>query len=297
MIINSGTLTTLYTAFSTAFQGGFGATPTSYQRVAQVVPSATRSNEYGWMGQIPRVREWLGPRVAQNISTSNYTVRNRDFELTVAVDRNDIEDDNIGIYNPLFSELGRSAAAFPDELLWPLLPAGFSTNCYDGQFFFDSDHPVLDANGVTQSQSNTGGGAGTAWYLFDVSRMMKPLIFQTRKPMSQLIRKDQDSDQNVFDRKEYIYGIDGRCNVAYGFWQLAYGSRQTLDAAAYATARAAMMGRRGDFDRPLGITPNLMVVPASLESAARAILSADTLSTGGANVWYQTAELLVVPWL
>ena len=297
MIINSGTLNTLYTGFSTAFQGGFGATPTMYRRVAQVVPSTTRSNEYGWMGQLPRVREWLGDRVVQNISTSAYTIRNRDFEMTVGVNRNDIEDDNIGLYSAMFQELGRAAAAFPDELLWPLLPAGFSTVCYDGQFFFDTDHPVLDANGVAQSQSNTGGGGGTGWYLLDVSRMMRPFIFQERKPMSQLIRKDMAEDENVFHRKEFIYGTDGRANVGYGFWQLAYGSRQTLDAAAYAAARAAMTGRRGDYDRPLGIMPNLLVVPPSLEAAARAIVEADTLATGGANIWYKTAELLVVPWL
>ena len=297
MIINSGALNTLYTGFSTAFQGGFGATPTMYRRVAQVVPSSTRSNEYGWMGQLPRVREWLGDRVVQNIATSAYTIRNRDFEMTVGVGRNEIEDDNIGLYSAMFTELGRAAAAWPDELLWPLLPAGFSTVCYDGQFFFDSDHPVLDANGVPQSQSNTGGGGGTGWYLFDVSRMMRPFIFQERKPMSQLIRKDQATDDNVFDRKEFIYGADGRANVGYGFWQLAYGSRQTLDAAAYAAARAAMTGRRGDYDRPLGIMPNLLVVPASLEAAARAIVEADTLSGGGANIWYKSAELLVVPWL
>lgn len=297
MIINSGALNTLYTGFSTAFAGGFGATPSQYQRVAQVVPSTTRSNEYGWMGQIPRVREWLGDRVVQNISTSAYTIRNRDFELTVGVKRNDIEDDNIGIYGPMFQELGRSAAAFPDELLWPLVASGFATNCYDGQYFFDTDHPVLDANGVAQSQSNTGGGSGTAWYLFDTSRMMKPFIFQNRKSMDQLIRKDQATDDNVFDRAEYVYGVDGRCNVGFGFWQLAYGSKQTLDAAAYATARTNIMGRKGDYDRPLGLMPNLLVVPPSLEGAGRDILESDTLSTGGRNKWYRTAELLVVPWL
>ncbi len=86
-------------------------------------------------------------------------------------------------------------------------------------------------------------------------------------------------------------------NVGYGFWQLAYGSKQTLDATNYAAARAAMTGRRGDYDRPLGIMPNVLVVPASLEGAGRALIEADTLSTGGKNIWYRSAELLVVPWL
>lgn len=297
MIINGGTLNTLYTGFSTAFAGGFGATSSHYQRVAQVVPSTTRANEYGWMGQIPRVREWIGDRVVQNISTSAYTIRNRNFELTVGVKRDDIEDDNIGIYATMFAEIGRAAGAFPDELLWPLVAAGFATACYDGQYFFDTDHPVLDANGVAQSQSNTGGGAGTAWYLFDTNRMMKPFIFQERRAMGSLVRKDQQNDDNVFDKGEFVYGVEGRFNVGYGFWQLAYGSKQTLDAAAYAAARQNIMGRTGDYARPLGLMPNLLVVPPSLEDAGRDILEADTLSGGGRNKWYKTAELLVVPWL
>lgn len=297
MIVNSGTLNTLYTGFSTAFAGGLGATPSHYRQVAQVVSSTTRSNEYGWMGQLPRVREWLGDRVVQNISTSAYTIRNRKFELTVGVKGDDIRDDNIGLYSPLFQELGRSAGAFPDELLFPLFAAGFSTACYDGQYFFDSDHPVLDENGVAQSQSNTGGGSGTAWFLLDTTRMMRPFIYQERKSMSQLIRKDQEDDEKVFDKDEFVYGTDGRCNVGYGFWQLAFGSKVTLDASGYEAARSAMTGRKGDYGRPLGITPNLLVVPSTLEGAGRRLLKSQVDAAGASNPWFGSAELLVVPWL
>ncbi|WP_261945385.1 Mu-like prophage major head subunit gpT family protein [Paenibacillus melissococcoides] len=37
------------------------------------------------------------------------------------MDRNDIEDDTIGLYNPIVQDMGQSAAAHPDELVFGLL--------------------------------------------------------------------------------------------------------------------------------------------------------------------------------
>lgn len=88
-----------------------------------------------------------------------------------------------------------------------------------------------------------------------------------------------------------------RCNVGFGLWQLAFGSKQPLDRVGYAAARAAMMAFKGDQGRPLGVRPTLLVVPPSLEGAARDIIVADTLDGGGTNPWKGSAELVVTPWL
>lgn len=298
MLLNSSSLTSLYTGFSTAFQGGFSGVTPQYGRVAQTVPSSTRSNEYGWLGQIPRIREWLGDRVVNNLATHSYTIKNKSFESTVAVDRDDIDDDNIGIYSPLFAELGSNSATFPDELVWALLKSGFSTPCYDGQYYFDTDHPVLAEDGQTVvSVSNSGGGAGDPWFLMDASRAIKPIIYQQRRPFSNLVRMDAPTDEVVFSRKEYRYGIDGRCNVGFGFWQLAYGSRQALDATSYESARVALQTMKGDQGRPLNIRPTLLVVPPALEGVGRKLLNNDLTTGGETNAWKGSAELLVVPWL
>ena len=78
------------------------------------------------------------------------------------------------------------------------------------------------------------------------------------------------------------------------FWLRA---EQTLNAANYATARAALQGMKGDYGRPLGIMPKLLVVPPALESAGRKILNSEYAAGGKTNEWKGTAELLVVPWL
>ncbi|GLK85692.1 Mu-like prophage major head subunit gpT family protein [Ancylobacter defluvii] len=296
MIINRANLSNLYVGFNAAFQRGLGQAAPMWERIATRVTSTTKTEEYGWIGKIPNMREWIGDRQVQNLSNSGYSVTNKDFELTIGVDRNDIEDDTLGIYSPLFEEMGRSSGANYDQLSWALLKAGFATPCYDKQYFFDTDHPVLDENGKVISVANTDGGAGTPWFLVDNSRALKPLLLQVRKNI-QLVRKDREDDDNVFERKQFLYGVDGRHNVGFGFWQFAWGSKQTLNAANYAIARAGLSGMKGDYGRPLGLMPKLLIVPPALESAGRKLLNSENAAGGETNEWKGTAELLVVPWL
>ena len=296
MLVNAANLDSLRVGFKTTFQNGLSQASTAYQRIATVVPSSQKEQKYGWLGKIPNVREWVGARAVQNLQQHDYAIKEKALELTLSVDKDDIETDTLGIYTPLFTEMGLSTGAKWDQMVFQQLKDGFSTNCYDGQFFFDTDHPVLDEKGNPTSVANTDGGSGTAWFLLDVSRAVKPIILQKRRDF-QFDSLDKRDDTNVFMNKEFIYGADARANTGYGFWQMAWGSKQTLNATSYAAARAALMGMKGDYGRPLGITPNLLVVPPSLESAARKLLNSEYASGGETNEWKDTAELLIVPWL
>jgi phage major head subunit gpT-like protein len=296
MLVNAANLDSLRVGFKATFQRGLGQSSTAYQRIATVVPASTKEQKYGWLGRVPNVREWIGARAVQNLMQADYSIREKALELTIAVDRDDIETDNLGIYGPMFEEMGQSTGAQWDLMCFAQLKAGFAANCYDGQFFFDTDHPVLDENGVMTTVANTDGGAGTPWFLLDVSRSLKPVILQKRKDF-QFTAMDAPTDQNVFMNKEFIYGSDARANTGYGFWQMAWGSKQALNAANYAVARAALSGMKGDYGRPLGLMPNLLVVPPALESAARKLLNSEYAAGGETNEWKGTAELLVVPWL
>ncbi|EQB31979.1 Mu-like prophage major head subunit gpT family protein [Sphingobium ummariense] len=299
MELNRGNLQLLGTAFSGLFRGGLGMAPPQYLEVATVVPSSTGKNEYGWLNQIRGMREWLGDRVLNQITQSDYVIKNKDWEDTIEVERNDIEDDNLGQYNMLFTEMGRATAAHPNELVYGLLKAGFSTPCYDGQYYFDTDHPVLDAAGNVTSVANTDGGSGTPWFLIDTSRVMKPIIFQDRKK-PQFVAKDNLNDENAFWRKKFVYGVDARYNVGFGFWQFAWGSKQTLNAANYATAMAALGSMKGDYGRPLGLLTGeapLLVFPPSLESNARTLIINENDAAGATNPWKGSARLFKTAWL
>jgi phage major head subunit gpT-like protein len=303
MLINSGGLATLFNGYKASFNKGFAGAPTAYRRVSTIVPSSTREETYGWLGQFPKMREWVGDRVAKNLAAHSYKIANRDFEQTITVPRNDIEDDQYGVFGPLFEEMGRSAAEMPDELVFSLLKSGLETVCYDGRYFFDVDHPVRSGS-KSVAVSNFQGGTGDPWFLLDCSRPLKPMIFQERRALGRLGRKDKDDDENAFWRKEFVYGSDGRCNAGFGLWQLAHASRQPLTAENYEAARQSMMALRGDEGRPLGVKPDTLVCGSALEGAAMRLLNNGTrIEMAGAspvavqNEWANTAKPIVTAWL
>ncbi len=267
-IITPALLSGLRTGFSKAFQDALTNTPTDWEKVATRVPSSAASNTYGWLGQFPALREWVGDRVLKDMAAQAYQVQNKLYEGTVAVKRTDIEDDNVGVYTPLFAEMGRAAKAHADQLVFGLLAAGETTTCYDGQNFFDTDHPVypnVDGTGTATLVSNLQAGTGPAWYLLDTSRALKPLIFQERTT-PELDALTSTQDEMVFMSDTYRYGVRYRCNAGFGFWQLAYKSKAALDAANFNAAVAAMMQAKADGGRPLGVKPTTLVVPPSLRA-------------------------------
>lgn len=296
MDITKEKLESLYHNFNTAFNDGFKDAPTYWQRVATLIPSVSSFEDYGWLGQVPGVREWIGDRVINALAAHKYSITNKNYELTISVDRQKIEDGHEGIYSPLFEMMGDSAAKHPDEMVFSLLPDGFSTACYDGQYFFDTDHPVVQADGTTASVSNMQTGAGNPWFLLDTSRPLKPLIFQQRKK-PEFAALDDPSDPNVFMAGNYLYGVESRDNVGFGFWQMAFGSKAALTVPNFESARGAVTSFKKDYGMPLAIRPDLLVCGTSNESAARLIVDAMLSEGGGSNIWYKSVDLLVVPWL
>lgn len=296
MIINSTSLAGLFSGFSTSFNKGFTGAESQYQQIAMVAPSQSRDTTYAWLGQLPRLREWLGDRRIKSIAASGYKIVNKNFESTVEVPANDIKDDQYGVYGPMIEDLGRAAAELPDEMIFALLASGFTSPCYDGQNFFDAEHVGYNQAGEEIVVSNMAAGAGAAWYLLDTSRPIRPLIYQEREAYK-LVGMTDPAAPNVFLQDKYLYGVQGRSNAGFGLWQLAYASKEALTVESYAAARAAMSAFRGDEGRLLGIRPDTLVVPTSMETAGRTVINATLTAEGGSNIWAGTAKLIVSPWL
>ncbi|WP_312938876.1 Mu-like prophage major head subunit gpT family protein [Oscillibacter sp.] len=290
MLINPQSLRGIYVAYNTLFNKMFQAQKPIYEQVATIVPSTTDTETYAWLGDMPGMREWIGDREIQNLSASDYSIKNKDFESTIGVPRNAIEDDKLGIYNPSVQMLAQSAAMHPDKLIFDLLGNGFTEKCYDGEAFFSTNHkvgkqkvsnkdtakltmkayiaartaimsmtnskgeplglvpdtlvvpPALDAaardilvadviNGTRNTMVGTAkplvaprlAGHDTSWFLLCTSMPIKPLIYQKRTA-AKFVSLTAETDENVFMKKVFIYGVDYRGNAGYGFWQMAYGS-------------------------------------------------------------------------
>ena len=306
MIINRTNLDTLFKAYNGAFrQGLIGQQANSmYAQVAMETTSSTAAEVYPWLGKVPGMKEWLGERVVENLTQHTFEIRNKDFEDTIAVHRNSIEDDQYGVYAPMFQALGEAVMAHYDELVWPLLKNGAKTLCYDGQNFFDTDHPVRGVGTAKNFYGATGGNGDPAnaikWYLMDLRRTFKPIVLQIRKRADNIVRKDRPDDENVFTRKEFIYGVDCRDNVGFGLWQMAAACTADLTAANLQPVYSAMEGLKGDEGRPLGLKPTHVFVAPSQRAAAYKLLKSELIIDGGeavTNVYRDWAEIVVVPWL
>lgn len=298
-LITPAFISAIFVGFRAEFKAVFNSTPSDWARAATLVPSASRYNVYGWLGQFPQFREWVGERVVRDMKAHGYSITNKTYESTVSVSRVDIEDDQVGIFKPLFGEMGRAAKVFPDEQVFGLLAQGNALSCYDGQNFFDTDHPVypnVDGTGVPVSVSNYADGAGPAWYLLDDSRSLKPIIFQERTKPELTFMTDLH-DEAVFMKDEFRFGIRYRCNAGFGFWQLAYCSRQPLTSENFNAAYAAVSSYKADGGRPLGIKPTLLVVPPTLRVKAHEVALTDRLANGADNPNKGLCEVLVTPWL
>ena len=297
MLINQSSLDLVFKGFQSVYTDAHLAVPKYADQVAMKVGSSGHDETYGWMGQFPMMREWLGPRVVNNLKASSFTIVNRSFESTIAVKRNDISDDRLGVFKPMFQQMGHLAAQHPEELVFGILRDGFLNKCHDGEFFFDVDHPTLDLAGAPATYSNMQAGAGPAWFLLDTSQGIKPLVWQEREPYT-FETVDQGEDIHVFSNDEFLFGIRARVNAGYGLPQLAFGSKAALTPANYAAARAAMMGFRSDQGRILGIRPTALVVPPALESDALSLLNTE-IAVGGAssNPWKGTASLIITPFV
>lgn len=141
MLFISQTLKSLNVGFQTIFQKAFTEVTNDWQDLATIVPSSTSEETYGWLGNFPTMREWIGERLIQNLSTYDYSIKNKKYEMTVAVKRDDIEDDKIGIYTPLVQTMGQEAANYPADVIYGLLINGTKNKCFDGKPFFTTDHP------------------------------------------------------------------------------------------------------------------------------------------------------------
>jgi len=295
MQITAPVLLALQQGFNAAFLQGLGAVKSTLDLVAMRVPSTADTENYGWMKELPGMREWVGQRVINNLEASAAQLKNKTYEHTIGVKRENIEDDKLGIYTPMLSMQGEVVARHPDELVWGLLPVGFSTTGFDGQYFFDTDHVGYTAAGAETAYSNTGGGAGAPWFLMDLSRaFMKPLIFQERKK-AEFVALTRPDSEHVFMNKEFLYGADARYVAGFGFHQLAYGSKATLDAAAFVAGRLAMETQRRPDGSVIGVTATHLVCGPSRRAEAEAVLMKEYLASGESNTNYKAVNLLVDP--
>ncbi|MTG04125.1 Mu-like prophage major head subunit gpT family protein [Klebsiella pneumoniae] len=83
-------------AFNVKFEQGTKAYQPSHVQLANEVPSSSGSNAYGFLEEFPEIKEWLADRQLKELSTQDYILKNKTFESSISIKREDFEDNDYG---------------------------------------------------------------------------------------------------------------------------------------------------------------------------------------------------------
>lgn len=306
MDINFANMSDLNRTVVAAFRDEFEKAPeVEWPQIATRITSGSSSNLYPFLKSTGGMQEWLGEATFDQLASGRYAIDNRKFQKGIEADRDQIADDGdggAGLYSSAARIAANACASHPDELvIGEALANGEVTLCHDGQPFFDASHPNQNDDGGTQS--NLMGGAGTAWYLMDVSRPLKPLIYQVREEL----RIDPLADltnAKSFTSHKFYWNAWLRDAAGYGVWWTAVKSQQTLDEAGFVAARARLEGfhigvkdKLVDAYRPARNKATLLVVPFSLRDTASKLLGQEKLASGEDNYLRNAVPIMVSRYL
>ncbi len=119
--------------------------------VSNMFDSDQASETYAFLGQSPAMREWVGGRQAKGLSAGSLILTNRHYEATLEIAVRDARRDKTSQIAARVQEFADRAITHWASLLSTLLLNGASSLCYDGQYYFDTDHSEGDSG--TQSNS------------------------------------------------------------------------------------------------------------------------------------------------
>ena len=105
--VTSEVLHALTTCLSAAYTRGLSGVTPQWQRIASEIPSSSASNTYGWMKDLPEIKEWVSARQMATLDGYGYTLANKTWESSIRVKREHIEDDQIGQYSIIAERYGR----------------------------------------------------------------------------------------------------------------------------------------------------------------------------------------------
>ncbi|MFX5298752.1 Mu-like prophage major head subunit gpT family protein [Acinetobacter baumannii] len=236
MIVNGANLNAIFLNLNKVFNQTFNDVPVEYPSIAMVVPSNGAYVDYRWLANFPQMKEWIGKKHITKLAEYDYVIRNKDYAATIEVRRNDIEDDQIGIYKPQAESAAWSAKQHPDELVFEAVNKAFTAKCYDGQPMISGSHKVgklTFSNKGTKKLSIASLAAAQASYGVARTTMMKFKDESGRplnvKPNILLVPPAQEDVANALmtvDRLE-----DGKPNPYKGTAKVQVSTRLTDDDA------------------------------------------------------------------
>lgn len=194
--------------------------------------STSKSEKYGWLGAVPQLKKWVDERVLRGLKSFDYEIVNEDYEATLEVDRNALEDDQMGAIKIRIGDLAKRAKTHPWKLLVELIMNGETKLCYDGQAFFSASHQEGDSGVLTNIVTGTGSSVSQVMADFISARaLMQSFKDDQGEPYNegelQLVVVAHPSMRGVFDQVFTANLINNTTNTLVGAAKVIYTSRFT----------------------------------------------------------------------
>ncbi len=283
----------LQVTMSAAYTKGLSAAKPQWSMVATRVPCAGAANFYGWLKDLPGITEWVGDRQLADMGKHGYSIENKTWESSISISRDEVDDNQIGQYSVIAQNYGDQVAYFPDTLVYPLLVAGFTELCYDGQPYFDTDHPLetTPASTFPNVIGDPATDTGEPWFLIDDTKVLKPIVYQERRPF--VFKNMNPTEEYTWFNNKYAAGVDGRCAAGFSFPQLAIGSKAALNETNYAEAKKLLRKMKKVDGTPIGVRPTKLIVGPNNEAAAKKLIETMLKDGGDSNIYYKDVEIVV----
>ena len=144
MLVNRESVAEVYKGLKAEFNNAFSSASVTWDKIAMLVESTASIEEYPWIDNVPQMREWVTERTIKPLQAYSYQLRNQDWESTIEIDRNDIEDERLGMYANRARSAGFVAATWPDQMVYNVVDRSFDDKCHDGQPFISDLHPYRE---------------------------------------------------------------------------------------------------------------------------------------------------------
>lgn len=138
-----------------------GENPQEIMPMIMETKSSAASEKYGWLGESPQMEEWLDERQLRGLKDFDYTIANRDYEATLKVSKNVMDDDQLGAVKVRIADLASVARNHPRKLFFNQLIVGEVELGYDGLPFFSLVHDESSSNQINLSTETIAGSTQT----------------------------------------------------------------------------------------------------------------------------------------
>lgn len=217
------------------------------ESLSNVFNSDQSSEEYKWLGTSPLLREWVGGRQAKGFRENGFIIRNKTFEATLEVLVDEIRRDKTGQVMMRINQLAERAMDHDARLLSSLILSGEASLCYDGQFFFDTDHVEGDSGTQDNDLSLNIGTPDSP-----TSAEMEGAILDATEQMFGF-KDDQGEPINGSAREFLVMAPVNHLKAVAG----ALGTSVIIEGGASRNNMIQAVGSLGGFNYRMAINPRL----------------------------------------